>query len=202
MRVCVFIDYQNVYRDARIAFGFENDPHTSGQVDPLLYANLICSKVPPGKEKQPRDLHEARVYSGLPNSRIQSKTHAAYMRQKADWERLQQVTVIDRPLQYLPNEPPRQKGIDVELAVDVVTMAVDGEFDCAVIASTDTDLLPSIEYVVRKGIVQVEVAAWWSENINKQLRVADAHLWCHRLSKKDYERVEDTRDYNLEKRKH
>lgn len=123
------------------------------------------------------------------------------MRQKALWQKLQHVTVIDRPLQYLPHEPPRQKGIDVELAVDVVTLAVDGGYDCAVVASTDTDILPSIEYVLRKGIARIEVAAWWSDNINKQLRVAETHLWCHRLSREDYDRVVDTRDYNLEKRR-
>src|SRR3989344_7315687 len=45
----------------------------------------------------------------------------------------------------------REKGIDVKIAVDVVTDAVDDHYDTAVIVSSDTDLIPAIEYVKSKG---------------------------------------------------
>jgi hypothetical protein len=42
-RVAVFIDYQNVYKGARAAFGWKNDPDfTKGQVFPRRLA-LLCT---------------------------------------------------------------------------------------------------------------------------------------------------------------
>lgn len=45
----------------------------------------------------------------------------------------------------------REKGIDVKIAVDIVTDAVDNHYDTAVIVSSDTDLIPAIEYVRGRG---------------------------------------------------
>jgi hypothetical protein len=42
-----------------------------------------------------------------------------------------------------------EKGIDVALAIDFVTMAVRGEYDVGVIMSTDTDLKPALEAVAQ-----------------------------------------------------
>lgn len=57
--------------------------------------------------------------------------------------------VRPRPLQYLPGQKPRQKGVDVELAVDVVRLAVEDAYDIGIVVSTDTDLLPAVEAVDR-----------------------------------------------------
>lgn len=41
----------------------------------------------------------------------------------------------------------REKGVDVKLSVDLVIGAVDNLYDTAIVISSDTDLIPAIQYV-------------------------------------------------------
>lgn len=45
----------------------------------------------------------------------------------------------------------REKGTDVNIAVDLVVDAIENTYDTAILVSSDTDLLPAIEYIKRKG---------------------------------------------------
>ncbi len=45
----------------------------------------------------------------------------------------------------------REKGVDVKIAVDLVTGAYEDTYDTAVIVSSDTDLIPAIKHVLQKG---------------------------------------------------
>lgn len=99
---------------------------------------------------------------------------------------------------------PREKGIDVALAVDLVTMAHDEEFDVAIVMSADYDLVPAIEHVyVRRhtrglGPV-VEVAAWKSDRGDRPLRIRlqNYGLWCTWLDRNDYWGVVDETNYRI-----
>src|SRR2546422_3439090 len=140
-RVKVFIDAQNCYRDARRAFFSPADDGPKGQISPRRFGELIVAlrNAPPG-----RALSQVRVYTGRPNSTRDPKTYGAHMRQCARWSREKDVVVIPRSLRYprnWPAERPQEKGIDVQLAIDLVRGYVADEFDIAVLASTDTDLL-------------------------------------------------------------
>jgi len=42
---------------------------------------------------------------------------------------------------------PREKGTDVKIAVDMLVGAVDDIYDTAVIVSSDTDLIPALQYI-------------------------------------------------------
>jgi len=197
-RLVVFIDAQNMYQGAREAFFDTSASHTLGQFDPLKLGQLICAKRPFGEEAGPRDLKQVRIYMGRPESSKDPKTYGAHMRQCATWEK-KGVVVRTRTLRYpygWPNVKPEEKGIDVALAVDFVVMAVEGEYDVGVIASTDTDLRPALEYVLGKPSVTAEVAAW-HDSIRKDLFVAGRRMWCHRLTKADYDAVVDYTDYNI-----
>lgn len=44
-----------------------------------------------------------------------------------------------------------EKGIDTLLAIDLVRMAIDGLYDTAVIASSDADMVPAVEFVHTRG---------------------------------------------------
>jgi uncharacterized LabA/DUF88 family protein len=199
-RVILFIDYQNMYRDAQEAFFGKNSHYLDGQFDPVALANLICSRRPFGAKKETRELAEVRLYTGRPVRKLEPKSHSAFRRQQAAWEE-KGIRVSSRRLQYLdwPKNRPRQKGVDVALAVDFVVMACEGEYDIGVIASTDTDLLPALEYVSGTDAITAEVAAWWgeAETTRKQLRVTSRSVWCHRLLRNDYDAVSDTIDYSI-----
>lgn len=46
----------------------------------------------------------------------------------------------------------REKGIDVKLATDLIVGAVDDRYDTAIVVSSDSDLVPALDWVrVRKG---------------------------------------------------
>lgn len=197
-RIVVFIDAQSVYKDAREAFFHPKDHYSLGQIDPVKFARLISTRKPPGLPEGPRVLAGVRVYAGLPSAARDGRTYSAYRRQSQNW-RAHKVEVLDRPIRYpqdWPRQPAQQKGVDVALAVDFVAMAIEGGFDIGVIASTDTDLRPALEYALARGR-SAEVAAWHTPRYTKRLHVPGRPIWCHRLSKEDYRTVADPRNYNL-----
>lgn len=51
----------------------------------------------------------------------------------------------------------KEKGVDVQIAVDMITMAYEGELKTAVIASSDSDLQPAIRVLKKKEIERVYV---------------------------------------------
>ena len=207
VRVLVFVDAANVYRDARRAFFEEYDPGIYGQVLPRLLGNVLL-----GKTKVPDpELVGVRVYTGRPDGTLSPKTYAAHLRQCAKWERDPVVTLRWRPLRYewgtlppAPGEPDRrgvQKGVDVQLAVDLVRMYLHGEYDVGIVASTDTDLLPAIEALYEfdrgLGFAPVETSAWSSDKLKKALHLPGRALWSHRLDANDFAQCRDTTDYNI-----
>ena len=119
------------------------------------------------------------------------------MKQCARWES-DGASVIWRLLRYPPRRtglPAQEKGIDVALCIDFVTMAIDGLFDVGVIMSTDTDLLPALEFTRNRyaGVRHVAVASWASR---RRLSLPDVNIWCHWLSRADYDAVADYTNYN------
>jgi len=196
-RLVLFLDDKNFYNGARRAFFSNSDPHFYGQINPLELGNLICSR--PSKTR--RQLQEVRVYTGLPDATKEPKTYSAHMKQCARW-RKDGVEVTTRVLRYpqdWPNSKAQQKGVDVALAVDFVALAIDSFYDVGVIASTDADLRPALEYVIKKcrNKCHVEVAAWFTQQTKNRLSIPGINIWCHRLNRTDYDAIADLTDYNL-----
>ncbi len=200
LRVWVFIDAQNLYRDARDAFHSSSDPSSYGQIDPRKFGELVTSRTS-ARNPRPRQLDEVRIYAGTPSSSKEPKANAAHLKQRTAWEK-QGVKPFTRPLQYPRGGPSlkgREKGVDVALAVDLVFNAARRHYDVAVVASTDTDLLPALEAVceLRRawGEPQLEVTCW--STLTKRLRVDGYNLWCHHLDRADYESIRDKTNYTL-----
>ena len=196
-RVVVFLDYQNVYRSARRAFCDPFAPHWEGQIDPVRLAELIVRK-----RNTVGVLEQVRVYRGQPDSTRDPKGYGASQRQNAAWQRDPRVGVVSRPLRYprdYPATKPEEKGIDVELAVDFIAMAIRGQYDVGVLMSEDTDLKPALEAVTQlpaTSRVRCEVAAWRPSNgPTRRLRIAGPPLWCHLLGEPDYRQVIDPTNY-------
>jgi uncharacterized LabA/DUF88 family protein len=196
-RLVLFIDAQNFYNGARRAFFTSEDSHVFGQFQPVGIGSLICSRGLPGTA---RSLEEVRVYTGRPDASKEPETYAAHMKQCAAWSKTG-ATVIARPLRYPPNWPQnkaQQKGVDVALAIDFVAYSIEGKYDVGVIASTDTDLIPALEFIRRFAAHRrVEVAAWTSLKSRSRLSIPRASIWCHWLDRTDYDSVADLTDYNI-----
>jgi uncharacterized LabA/DUF88 family protein len=170
----------------------------------MRLGRLLVSKQPLGTS-EPRELKEVRVYRGRPDSSKEPKTYGAHMRQSDAWEKAG-VKLFARPLRYphdWPAKPPEEKGVDVQIAIDIVTMAIRGELDVAILVSTDTDLRPALEAFFLLPLEEprtIEAAAWKSPTFKKALRLPDQHVWCHFLEEDEYRGVRDLRDYNIRRR--
>ncbi len=69
-----------------------------------------------------------------------------------------------------PNNPPYEKGVDIQLATDMITHSYKGNYDVAVLTASDTDYVGAIQAVKDNG-KNVEVALFGKERTSKQLRV-------------------------------
>jgi uncharacterized LabA/DUF88 family protein len=195
-RVVIFVDYQNVYRRARDAFhDHRTDPFWIGQVNPVSLGNLIVRL----SGESNRSLQQVRMYRGMPNASKDQTGYAAARRQIADWERSPLVHVTSPPFRYpadYPSTRPQEKGIDVQIAVDFVMMAVRDEYHVGIIMSNDTDLRPPLEEILALNRQTVEVAAWSPPFAQRRrLSVPGVPLRCHWINQIEYENVRDNNDY-------
>ena len=63
-----------------------------------------------------------------------------------DWKNL-----LQKGVNSFTFEKYREKGIDVKLATDLIVGAVDNQYDTALVVSSDTDLIPAIDWVRSRG---------------------------------------------------
>lgn len=63
---------------------------------------------------------------------------------------------INLGIQEIKYKRSREKGIDVKIAVDLMVGAIDNKYDTAILVSSDSDLIPAIDWVRRRGRKKVE----------------------------------------------
>lgn len=195
LRVAVYVDYQNLHMSAHENWCDYNDPVEDCLLSPLAVAERIVAKRGEG------GLSAVRVYRGRPDPRKQATLASANDKQARQWEAdgPDLIRVVRRPLWYPHDwgqpgcyDRPREKGIDVQLAVEMVSHALDGLYDVGILVSRDSDLLPPVELIKKLGTPAVEVATW---NGSSRLRLPSAELTCHLLSDEDFDAVRDRRFY-------
>ena len=59
----------------------------------------------------------------------------------------------------------REKGIDVKLAIDLMVGAIDDKYDTAIIVSSDTDLIPAIDWIRNRCKKKVEYIGFSLEDL-------------------------------------
>lgn len=216
--VVLFIDWQNVYKLARKSFFNFAEPNFKGQINPFLLGQHLITRnalVRVSKSMAPQRLKQVRIYCGIPDPIFDRPGNERMRRQISTWTRLDsKIEVIQRTLRYpkgwpIPEEAgakPREKGVDIALAVDFVTMAARSEFDTGILFSADTDFKPVLEFVTPYGIrANAEVAAWKAnpttnianKTYNQRLSLdGRGNLpFCHWLSIDDYDIIKDHTNY-------
>ena len=127
-------------------------------------------------------------HRGLPNPRNESEASSASSQQANAWKRRdKRVRMFQRPLAYRgwPDHPPIEKGIDVQIACDMIQAAMANVFAALILFSSDTDLLPVVEVAGTTG-TPVEVACWDGAKVLDGSRA-------HHLDAADWRKV--TRDW-------
>ena len=189
-----------MYHSARRAFHTRNSPPSFGQVSPLALAELIYSRQTPASDTINRQLEEVRVYRGMP--RLNDRAFAPAHRQIARW-RAQGVTVTTRPLSG-PPEAPREKGIDISLALDFYAGVLEESFDIGVLVSMDRDFEPLLEKVLNarsEFSVHLETAVWCAPPRQRTILSANEGIACHRLHEQEYRLVHDRTNYSIPARR-
>jgi uncharacterized LabA/DUF88 family protein len=68
-----------------------------------------------------------------------------------------------------PNSPPYEKGVDIQLATDMITHSFKNNYDVTVLVAGDTDYVGALQAVKDNG-KNVEVALFGKERTSLQLR--------------------------------
>lgn len=194
-RVAVFIDWQNTYKTARDAFGWRDFPNEFGNYSPLSVSRDLARAN--GRDEN-GDLVRVFVYRGLPSNRRDPAGYAANRRQSAAWMAESPEIVIPKLLDLRYDPLPREKGVDVLLAIDAVEWSLTRRCDVAVIFSHDTDLQPAVDAILRlRGAACVETASWSSDGYRSRLRQR-AGVFHHHIDSDGFARCERRVNYARE----
>lgn len=201
MRVAVFIDWMNVYKAAREAFGFTTESGVRGQVNPYRLGRVLAAA---NRRGQSAELVRVEIHRGRPLPNQSPVGHAAATLQARAWEESDPRTVKAqlRPLRLNPEtERLEEKGVDVALAACAFEWAVIESVDRVVIFSHDTDLSSIVEVIARtKGPQTVETASWCSKEYRKRIPPITG-VTNHLLKEKLFLAVEDQTHYGREARR-
>jgi uncharacterized LabA/DUF88 family protein len=196
-RTIAFIDGQNLFHAAREAFGYSYPNY-----DVRLLASTLCAKMS-------WDLEQVRFYTGVPDASDDSSWYAFWMRKLAMMGR-QSIVTYARPLRYrirtvrLPDSSEHsylageEKGIDVRIALDIIRMAHQKEYDVALLFSQDQDLSEVADEIrtisrMQKRWIKIASAFPWSAS-SKNKRGVNSTDWIP-IDRVTYEACLDRRDY-------
>lgn len=150
-----FFDGQNLFRHAKAAFG-----HFHPNYDPKKLHQTVCA----ANGWTP---NLVRFYTGVPDPNV-TPMWAGYWSNRILAMKRAGIVTTTRPIRYhvetveINGTPqnvttPREKGIDVRLALDIVSLARKGNFHVAVIYSQDQDLCEVVEEV---RAISIEANRW------------------------------------------
>ena len=189
-RAIVFVDGQNLYHAAKREFG-----HAIPNYDIGKLAAAAC-------QEEGWSLRSTRFYTGIPNSEASEKWRA-FWAARFRVMRGQGIEVVSRPLCYdwcplVGDIVGREKGIDVRIALDVISAAYENECDVAVIFSQDQDLAETADEIRRIAVREkrwIKIACAYPQSENPaNRRGIDKTKWIP-LDRAIYDSCLDARDY-------
>ncbi len=161
-KVCIFVDGANFYHlvlkklgiEEKL-FDFEKFAHflagerVISSMGKRFYVGTIREKEGDMKSKEAMSKQTA-LFTTLKNTKWEIKTSKLKTRieeilidsRVVDYQKLQKLGITKITFERL-----REKGIDVKLATDLIVGAVDNQYDTAILISSDSDLIPAIDWV-------------------------------------------------------
>ena len=123
-----------------------------------LYVGTVPEREGDIRSKQAM-AEQRKFLSGLQSTGWQTKTSKLRMRTEEikvdariqEYEELKKVKIDALHIERL-----REKGIDVKMATDLIVGAVDNKYDTAIVISSDTDIVPAIDWVRMRMKKRVE----------------------------------------------
>lgn len=195
---CVLIDYQNAHLTGRELHRGWGEPAHLSLVHPMLLAERLVEK---RSVKRATTLEAVRVFRGRPSPERQPELTGYNDAQTANWERDERLKVIRRELNYRgwPEHPPREKGVDVSLAIELIRSTLAEEYDAYIVFTADTDLIPALELAFYQTKPSLELGTWTGKRplwFAGELRQRRNLPYCHFLSQQDFEDCQDKTQYS------
>jgi uncharacterized LabA/DUF88 family protein len=161
LRATAFFDAPNLFHRSKDAFD-----HQHANFDPLALHAAVCAA-------QGWAAHSVRYYTGVPSRQVMPDARSEWDRRLLSLTR-QGVLCVTRPLRHtvlVAGEViTREKGIDVRVALDLVSTARQKAWDVAVVYSEDQDLAEAIADVweiAREQSRRVELWSAFPENLRQ-----------------------------------
>jgi uncharacterized LabA/DUF88 family protein len=196
IRAISFIDGQNLFHSAKSAFG-----HTHPNYDPLALSKKIC-------ELKSWRLEQARFYTGVPDAGDNAFWNHFWIAKCAQMGR-EGVHVFTRPLRYrnkqirLPDGSTHsfldgdEKGIDLRIALDVISLAHRKAFDVALLFCRDQDLselADEIKVISKEQTRWIKMASAYPNSPAVKFRGINGTEWMQ-IDRATYDSCLDVRDY-------
>lgn len=189
MRTIVFIDGQNLYRLAKNAWApVGSSPYTYPSYDVEKLAQTLVSRVPE------RRLTQVRFYTGVPDLSVDPFWHG-FWTNKLRYLRNRGVEVYAGRV----NQHRQEKGVDVSLAIDLVRLTYEQQYDAAIIVSQDWDFGPAVRLARQIGTAQGHALSFescfpYEAGRPMSSRGIPGTDWVH-INQSTYDSCYDTRDY-------
>jgi uncharacterized LabA/DUF88 family protein len=196
-RAIAFFDGQNLFHEAREAFGYYYPNY-----DIQKLATSVCAD-------QHWNLVQVRFYTGVPDPSDDPFWNSFWTAKLAAMGR-QRIVVYSRALRYrnkvvkLPGGATysflhgEEKGIDVRIALDIIGMAVRNKYDVAVVFSQDQDLSEvanEIRVIARQQGRWIRIACPYPISPTAtDRRGIDGSQWIQ-IDRKTYDACIDPKDY-------
>jgi uncharacterized LabA/DUF88 family protein len=194
-RVIAFFDGQNMFHGIRDTLSIRTPNY-----DPEALARLLC-------ETQPGwTLVETRFYTGVPGISHNPAWHGFWANKLSALNRRPNVTIYSRTLHYQPvalsngetRLVPKEKGIDVRIAIDMISLTLRKQLDVILLFSQDQDFSEVAREIREISIDQqrwIKIAsAYPTRDLRHPRRSVNATDWLP-FDQGMYLRCIDTMDY-------
>jgi hypothetical protein len=202
IRAITFFDGQNLFHSVKAAFGYKFPNY-----DPVALSVAVCAA-------KGWVCEAVRFYTGVPDATDDPFWSHFWIAKGAQMGR-EGIHVFTRPLRYrnkvvtLPDGTEHtfldgdEKGIDVRLALDVISLAHQRAFDVAVLFCRDqdlTELADEVKTISKEQNRWIKVAsAYPFSPAVKHYRGIDRTEWV-RIDRRTYDACIDKRDYRPKSR--
>lgn len=196
-RAVAFVDGQNLFHAARVAFGY-----TYPNYDVKALAEALCNA-------HGWQLQQVRFYTGVPDPADNAFWSGFWAAKLLAMSR-QGVWTFTRTLRYrnqtvkLPDGTMHaflageEKGVDVRIALDVIRMAHRGEYDVALIFSQDQDLsevAAEVRVIAKAQARWIKVACAYPVSPTARNRRGIERTDWIKIERATYDACLDRRDY-------
>lgn len=131
-RAVALIDGMNLFFNAKDAFGHRYPNYDVVKLAEAVARQLGCSLI------------QTRFYVGVPRQNFAPDKHYFWVA-KSEAMKQSGAIVYTRPLTR--RRPPQEKGIDLRIGLDALSLAYQGLYDTLIIFSTDQDFTEVPDYV-------------------------------------------------------